>query len=125
MFDSAYQNPLGYEYKEHEGHMDDAQKEVFLRQAQDNYAYCIKVAKMFKGKEGKEVLKKWREDTIESAAWMPSISMQHGREAAIDHAFAREGQNAFIKSIEQCIRVAHECKTLDEFCALNNQPSEQ
>jgi hypothetical protein len=116
-WESAYQNPLGYERNEE----NTPAQEEFETKARERYEYCVKMAQIFKGKAGKDILKIWRENTIEAATWMPSISMQHGREAACDHAFAREGQNAFVRDIENCIEIANKCKTLEDFYSMINQ----
>jgi hypothetical protein len=122
MWDSAYQNPLGLVPEGgKEGQLSDAQHEAFLEAARKRYEYCVKMAKIFKSKEGQEVLAIWRQNTIESAAWMPSLAQQSSIEAANAHAYAREGQNAFVRDIELCIEIAHKCKTLDEFCVMINQ----
>jgi len=120
MWDSAYQNPLGIA-PSGDGKMTDAQQEVFLEAARKRYEYCVKMAKIFKGSDGKDVLKVWRQNTIESACWMPSLAQQTTLEAANAHAYAREGQNAFVRDIELCIEIAHKCKTLEDFCAMINQ----
>lgn len=114
MWDSGYLNPIGLAPEER---MPDAQTEEFRRIAKQRYEYCVALASIFKTEQGKRVLDKWRTDTIESACWMPSLIPQYGFEGANAHAYAREGQNAFIKHIEDCIRVANECKTIDQFCA--------
>ena len=116
-WESAYQNPLGFD-KDTES---TPEQNAFEAQARERYEYCIKMAGMFKTKAGKDVLKVWRENTIESAAWMPSIAQHSGIEAANAHAYAREGQNAFVRDIETCIEIANKCKTLDDFYSMINQ----
>lgn len=98
-------DPLGF----------DTNAEAFKEQSKDAYTYCVQLAKIFKSEEGQAVLKKWREMTIESATWMPSIALNHSIEAAQAHAFAREGQNAFVRQIEESIEIANKCKTLDDY----------
>lgn len=120
MWESAYQNPLGLAPSDDKQPTDE-QAEAFLEAARKRYEYCIKVAKRFKGQDGQDILKIWRQNTIESAAWMPSLAQQTSIEAANAHAYAREGQNAFVRDIELCIEIAHKCKTLDDFCAMINQ----
>ena len=120
MWDSAFQNPLGLAGNK-EGQIPEPQQEAFLAAARRRYEYCLKMAKIFKSPEGKQILKIWRENTIEAAAWMPSLAQQTSIEAANAHAYAREGQNAFVRDIEMCIEIAHSCKTLDDFCAKINQ----
>lgn len=117
MWDSAYQNPLGFsqEEKRRENTPSDAQMEVFTAQARKKHAYCVKMATIFKRDAGKDILKMWRENTIEASAWSPSLAQQASLEAAHAHAFAREGQNAFVRDIELCIALAEECSTLEQF----------
>jgi hypothetical protein len=118
MWDSAYMNnPLGYKREEQK----DQAQEIFEAQARERYEYCVALATVFKGPKGKEVLKQWRENTIESGTWLPSIAMQYGKDAAVAHGFAREGQNAFVRDIENCIKIATECKTLEDFYNKINQ----
>ncbi|MGB0818090.1 MAG: hypothetical protein ACPGQQ_04200 [Candidatus Puniceispirillaceae bacterium] len=118
MWDSAYQNPLGFDQKQ-DTQIPDAQEQAFLDAARERYEYCLKMAKVFKSKEGQEVLATWRKNTIEAPAW--NIHTGRDRDERCDHAFAREGQNAFVRDIEMCIEIAHKCKTLDDFCAMINQ----
>jgi hypothetical protein len=124
MWDNAFINPLGLNQKEDDGHPDE-QNEAFLQEARKRYEYCLKVAQIFKGPKGKQVLAVWRQNTIESAAWMPSLAQQTSLEAANAHAYAREGQNAFVRDVEMCIEIANKCKTLEDFCAIINQTAQQ
>lgn len=119
MWDSAYQNPLGLQPEQEIP--EDQQAEAFLERARVRYEYCINMAKIFKSDEGKAVLKAWRENTIEASAWSPALAQQTSVEAANAHAYAREGQNAFVRDIELCIEIAYKCKTLDDFSAMINQ----
>jgi len=84
------------------------------------YDYCIKLAKTFNSDIGKEILKNWRENTIESSAWSAALAQQVGLEAANAHAYAREGQNAFVRDIEESILVAEEYKTFESFSDRTN-----
>lgn len=63
-------------------------------------------ATIFNTDAGKRVLAAWRQLTIESSAWSPSLARQSGLEAANAHAYAREGQNAFVRDIEYKIKMA-------------------
>lgn len=121
MWDSAYQNPLGLVPQKNDNQISDAQAAEFEKASRQRYEYCLKTAKIFNSPEGKEVLKVWRQNTIESAAWMPSLAQQTSLDAANAHAYAREGQNAFVRDIELCIEIARSCKTLDDFTAMINQ----
>lgn len=120
MWDSAYQNPLGVTPEKDET-PEDAQATAFQDAAKARYDYCVNMATIFKGPKGKAVLKTWRENTIESSAWSPALAQQTSIEAANAHAYAREGQNAFVRDIELCIEIAHKCKTLEDFTAMINQ----
>lgn len=122
MWDNAFINdPLGYRQDQSQPTQDKDAQEFFDRITRERYEYCVRMAKLFKSEDGKKVLQEWREQTIEAGTWMPSIAMHHGKDAAIAHGFAREGQNSFVKHIEECIKVAHNCKTIEEFQAKLNQ----
>lgn len=121
MWNDAYMNPLGFEPDKEDTKIPDAQAAEFERASRERYEYCVKMAKMFNTKHGKEVLAVWRENTIESAAWLPSLAQQATIEAANAHAYAREGQNAFVRDIENCIKIAKKCKTLEDFQNMINQ----
>lgn len=121
--DPSYTNPLGLEpaSEQVENELTPEQSAAFLARSKERYEYCLKMAKVFKGPAGKEILQIWRKNTIESSAFSPILAQQTSLEAANAHAYAREGQNAFVRDIEVCIEIAHKCKTLDEFCAMINQ----
>ena len=121
-WDNAYMNPLGLMPEvDPEQTPEDARQAAFEKAAQERWEYCLNIAKMFKTPHGKKILKTWRENTIESSAFSPMLAQQSSLEAANAHAYAREGQNAFVRDIENCIEIAHTCKTLDDFCARINQ----
>lgn len=123
MWESAYQNPLGLMPQDGtpENQPSDEQAAAFEAAAKERYEYCLDMATIFKGPKGQKMLKKWRENTIESSAFSPLLAQHSSLEAANAHAYAREGQNAFVRDIELCIEIAHKCKTLDDFCAMINQ----
>ena len=104
-------NPLGWAALEPSQNVNADQFGELMRQQFDLNA---KIHAAFKSKGGKEVIKWLREATIESAAWMPSVALQHGIEAANAHAYAREGQNALVRDIERRIELADKCKTPDD-----------
>jgi len=111
-------NPLGWDSVEPNKDVNNEQFEVLLREQFDLNA---KIAKVFKGPTGKEVLAWLRQATIESAAWMPSVALRHGIEAANSHAYAREGQNALVRDLERRIALAEKCKSPDDLTRfLNN-----
>ena len=121
MIDESFSNPLGFEQAE----MPAEQKDAFEKIALERYEYCKLLARVFKSDDGKKVLKNLREQTIEAACWSPSIAQSCGLAEANAHAYAREGQNALVRNIEDCIRIAHECKTLEEFSAKINMVDAQ
>jgi len=121
MFDQGYTNPLGFEEASQGKSPVDVQEEIFKKKSRERYEYCLKMASIFKSKQGKEVLSVWRENTIESSSFSPTLAQQVGLDAANAHAYAREGQNAFVRDIESCIEIARTCKTLDQFTAAINQ----
>lgn len=106
----AYTNPLEHKGAEKEI---DPNAEEFQRIAREDYELCVHFAKTFRTKSGKKVLAFLREATIESGAWMSSIGSS--RDDRIDHAFAREGQNAMVKDIERRIEVAENCKSVEDY----------
>ena len=102
----------------------DANAEQFERAALEQFDLNAKIAKIFGGSAGKDVLEWLRSATIESAAWMPSIAMQRGIEAANAHAYAREGQNALVRDLERRIELAKKCKTPDDLARFVTQRSD-
>ncbi len=123
MWDNAYLNPLGLQKDQPnpEQTPQEAQAEAFEAAAKERYEYCLDMATLFKGPKGKKMLATWRKNTIESSAFSTSLAQQSSLDAANAHAYAREGQNAFVRDIELCIEIAHKCKTLEDFCAMINQ----
>ena len=121
-WDSAYTNPLGLlPNVDPEQTPEEAQKAAFEAAAKERWEYCMTMASIFKGPKGRAILKTWRENTIESSAFSPALAQQSGLDAANAHAYAREGQNAFVRDIENCIEIAHKCKTIEDFYAIINQ----
>lgn len=108
-WDNAYTNPLGHEKQEEDI---DPSSEAFIAQARFDYELCVHFAKTFGTKSGKKVAEFLRHATIESSTWCTSFG---SRDKAIDHGFAREGQNALVKDIERRIEVAKNCKTVEEY----------
>lgn len=109
-WDNAYTNPLGYDKPE--GQEVDENSQAYIDAARADYELCVYFAKTFNGKSGKEVLKFLRTATIESSTWCVSFG---SRDKAIDHGFAREGQNALIKDIEKRIEIGKACKNVEDY----------
>lgn len=61
--------------------------------------FDAKLFLVFSTKEGAEVLAWLRKNTIEAATWMAGLEYNK----AIAHGFAREGQNALVRNIEERI----------------------
>lgn len=114
-------DPLGWQAIEPQP---DANAAEFERLTKEQYDLNAKLAKLFKSPAGKDVLKWLRQATIESAAWMPSIALHKGIEAANAHAYAREGQNALVRDLERRIELAEKCKTPDDLARYVTQRSD-
>lgn len=112
---SAFDDPLGYQEKRFQNGTQVEQA------ARERFEYCARIAKVFKTKDGKALLKKWRELTIEAAAWSPTLAQHSGMDAANARAYAREGQNSFVRDIERCIEIATSVKSFDDFMDQINQ----
>jgi hypothetical protein len=85
-------NPLAWDLEEEPNpQLKKAQEE----QESLDFAY----AQTFATTEGKRVLEHLRKHTIEAGTWLSSLPY----EKAIAHGFAREGQNALVRNIEQRI----------------------
>jgi hypothetical protein len=104
----AFTDPLGYNKQ------DDAADAHFAAQAKAQFDSIMTTAAIYNTPAGKLELARLRAATIESAAWMPSIALQHGMEAATAHAFAREGQNALVRDIENRIELAKKVSTPED-----------
>lgn len=96
---NVFDDPLGFK-EEQDVHPD----------VVNAFNHIMDIAAVFNTEQGKRVLKMWRENTIEQAAWSPSLARQSGMEQANAHAYAREGQNAFIRDIEEKIKLAQTIK---------------
>ncbi len=110
---NAYVDPLGLN-TDLEPTGSDETKEIFEAQIREQFELNMAIAQTFNTPHGKKVLAFLRKATIESAAWMPSLAMQHGIEAANAHAYAREGQNAMVRDVESRIELAQKCKSPDD-----------
>lgn len=119
--DDAFKNPLGFQ----PGIDPDpvSNDEIFKAQLKEMFDLNMAVYQVFKTPHGKKVLAWLRKATIESAAWMPSIAREHGIEAANAHAYAREGQNALVRDIENRMDVASKCKSPEDLMNFVNQGS--
>lgn len=63
------------------------------------YEINHKIYMIFTTKEGKEVLEWLKQNTTEAATWMSSLPY----DKAVAHGFAREGQNALVRELENRI----------------------
>lgn len=110
---NAYVDPLGLN-PDLEPTGSDETKEIFERRLREEFELNMAIAQTFNTPHGKKVLAFFRKATVESAAWMPSLALQHGLEAANAHAYAREGQNAMVRDVENRIDLAQRCKSPDD-----------
>lgn len=116
MMDDAFKNPLGWQ----QIGMDDGNGEkdpneaIFQAKLMQVFDLNANIARTFNTPHGKKVLAFLRGATIESATWMSSLPYQE----AIAHGFAREGQNALVRDIENRIALAFKCKTPDDLVNL-------
>jgi len=109
----AFKNPLGWAQT---GVDPDANtnEDAFKGQMLETFELNMNIARTFNTPHGKKVLAFLRKATIESATWMSSLPYQE----AIAHGFAREGQNALVRDIENRIEIAQKCKTPEDLGAL-------
>lgn len=91
-------NPLGFENLT--AGPSEEQKEALERMNQEREQFAQDVAATFTSAPGKRVMKALREMTIESSTWKPSLGMKKG----VPHGFAREGQNALVRWLEDTIK---------------------
>lgn len=110
MLDNAYTNPLGWESDEGDKH-DDPNYREFERLAREGFELCIAIKKTFGSKDGKKVLAWLKDATHGSATWMSGMPYNE----AIAHGFAREGQNALVRDLENKIKMAEDCKSVDDY----------
>lgn len=93
-------NPLGFDALE--PGPTEAQKEHLDKGAEERWELVQAYHRTFNTPHGKKVLQHLREMTIESSTWRASLGLING--AA--HGFAREGQNALVRHIEDQIKAA-------------------
>ena len=105
----AFENPLGLAPENPE-----AAEAHFKANLRAMFDSIIHTAQTYGTEAGKKELARLRKSTIESAAWMPSLAQQHGMEAANAHAYAREGQNALVRDIENRLELAKKIKTPED-----------
>lgn len=111
----AFNNPLGLNpFDQSTGQDADAVEAHFKAQLRAQFDSIMHTAMTYGTEAGQKELARLRASTIESAAWMPSIAMQHSIEAANAHAYAREGQNALVRDIEMRLDLAKKIKTPED-----------
>jgi hypothetical protein len=93
-------NPLGFEATEPGATPD--QQEAFAKMSRDRNELCLAFRYAFRTDHGKKVLAHLRQMTIENSTWCASLGMEKG----VSHGFAREGQNALVRYIEDMIKQA-------------------
>lgn len=113
MTQDAYKNPLGWAQAGID-EADAANGAVFQQRIKEMFDLNLNIARTFNTPHGKKVLEFLRKGTIESATWMSSLPYQE----AIAHGFAREGQNALVRDLENRIALANRCKTEQDMIEL-------
>lgn len=112
-------NPLGFD--DFEASMTPEQKEEFERLEREAYELSVAFKKTFDTPTGRKVLKYLRDMTIENATWQASLGMEKG----VPHGFAREGQNALVRHIEERIEQADALAQQRKTKGKNNAKSEK
>ena len=91
-------DPLGFE-REETPQIDPAAAEVFEQQGFELYELDKAIERLSRTKDGKRLFKFLRQNTIEASTWSASLGYQE----AVAHGFAREGQNALVRDLENRI----------------------
>lgn len=104
----VFKDPLGFSSN------NEAQEKFYREASVKRFDEIMNTARVFGTKDGKKELERLRAATIESSAWSPSLAAQSGIEAANAHAYAREGQNALVRDIENKIALSKKIKTPDD-----------
>lgn len=106
----AFDNPLGFAAQNDP----EAAEKHFKANLVAMFDSIMQTAATYNTEAGKKELARLRASTIESASWMPSLAREAGIEAANAHAYAREGQNALVRDIENRIELAKKVKTPED-----------
>lgn len=107
---NAYSNPLGWS-----DNVDPStNNDIFAKHAKELFELNMLIKRVFETEDGIKLLSWLRSVTIESVTWQPSVAQQHGIEAANATAYAREGQNALVRDLENRIKVCEKCKSPEE-----------
>jgi len=105
---NAFEDPLGF-----------TEPQVSTDKAlSDLFDICKSMHKTFSTREGKIALAWLRKATLEAAAWSPSLAQSSSIEAANAHAYAREGQNALVRDIENKIELASKAQSVEDLYKL-------
>ena len=89
-------DPLGFDRLSTQPEIDPAAVEVFEKQAFELYELDKAIERLTRTKDGKRLFKFLRQNTIEAPTWMAGLGYQE----AVAHGFAREGQNALVRDLE-------------------------
>lgn len=106
----AYTDPLQLSK---EGDKDPAQA-FFEAQAREKFDELMNTVQTFGTAAGKKELARLRKETIEAGTWSPMLAQQYGLDVANATAYAREGQAALVRDIENRIKLAEKVKTPDD-----------
>ena len=88
--------------------------EQVLKQKEAKYQADLLYHQVFATPKGKQLLKLLRENTIEAGTWLSSLPY----DKAIAHGFAREGQNALVRNMEQAVNRIEQAKDFENYCKL-------
>lgn len=104
----AYNDPLGLAAQQ----TPEAAEAFFKAKMREQFDSLMHTAATYNTPTGKKELERLRKATIEAPAW--SIHNGKDRDERCDHAFAREGQNALVRDIENRIELAKKVKTPED-----------
>jgi hypothetical protein len=119
----AFNNPLGLNVNDQKDGVDAAEAH-FKARLREQFDSIMQTAQTYGTPAGRKELERLRQATYMSATWMPSIAMQHSIEAANAHGYAREGQNALVRDIENRLELAKKVKTPEDLQDLLVGPSQ-
>lgn len=112
-------NPLGFDNLTPGA--TEAQKEKLQEQQRARSDLAMQFSAVFTSVPGRAVLKHLREMTIENSTWCASLGMEKG----VPHGFAREGQNALVRYIEERVHegVTRKQQIKEEKANADKQPA--
>lgn len=113
MSDTNMQDPLGLMQMGLDPDFQ-ANDAYFKAAIHERFDSIVNTAKTFGTPEGKKELARLVKATVNSPAWSPSLAQSAGLDAANAHAYAREGQNALVREIEERLELALKVKSPED-----------